>query len=54
MHVCWGSWPMPSSGEAEISPEALHVVTLGVVETMVGVGKQCPVFAPCASSCAVT
>jgi hypothetical protein len=46
---------MPSSGEVEISHEAkaLHVVTLRVVETVAGVGKQWPVFAPCASSWAV-
>jgi hypothetical protein len=39
-------------GEAKISPEAeaeirrLHVATLWVVEIVVGVGEQCPVFAP--------
>jgi hypothetical protein len=32
--------------------ETLHV-PLGVVETVAGVGEQCPVFAPCVSSWAV-
>jgi hypothetical protein len=31
----------------------LHVFTLEVVETVVGVGEQCPVSAPCALSWAV-
>jgi hypothetical protein len=31
----------------------LHVVTLGVVEAVVGVGEQCPVLAPCEPSCVV-
>jgi hypothetical protein len=31
----------------------LHVVMLGVVETVVRVEEQCPVFVPCASSWAV-
>jgi hypothetical protein len=33
--------------------QTLHVVMLGVVETVAGVGEKCPIFVPCASSWAV-
>ena len=42
----------PSSGEIEISPEVearsehWYAITIGVVGTMIGVGKYCLIFAP--------
>jgi hypothetical protein len=49
-----GRWSRPSRRGGNFSggrglDQMLHVVPLGVVETVGGVGEQWPVFAPCAS-----